>query len=133
MISGPLHLHQARITTDDDFSSNACALTVPTILRCRDSDFMSEHDFNLTSTQSVVGRCIFCCSLLKPFGLLAVANAFALWCSDFPPADEAGSHLVCLECNLIISKIINLSNFISQFSSVSQLCAILYYYENFNC
>jgi len=58
-IFGPLHLHHTRLATDACCHTNACALTAPTILRCRSPVFMSGHDFNLTSYASITSAVYF--------------------------------------------------------------------------
>jgi len=81
---GPLHLHQTRLATDVHRCTNACALTVPTILRCRNPVSFSGIGTRFHPYPDKSGRFIFCCAFLEPLGPLIFMSVFALWCSDFP-------------------------------------------------
>lgn len=95
---GPLHLHQTRLATDVHRCTNACALTVPTILRCRNPVSFSGIGTRFHPYLDKSRRSIFCCAVLEPLGPLIFTSVFALWCSDFPPQPHYVQKLQVTRC-----------------------------------
>lgn len=100
----PSNLHHIRLATDAYCYANACALTIPTILRYRDSDHRSEHDFTLTDNaphckheiqnsnlvRSTVWAVYFLLRCSRTSRPAYFRKHIALWCLDFPPRRESG-------------------------------------------